>query len=58
MGRETAGCLFLDKNSIMSINLLLPLNYLHFIINNKITAYSIPLYIQGSHGILHLLMNE
>lgn len=58
MERETAGCLLLDKNSITSINLLLSLNYLDFIINNYITAYSILLYIQGSQGILQLLMNE
>lgn len=54
MERETAGCLFLDKNSIISINLLLSLNYLDFIINNNITAYSILLYIQGSQGILQV----
>lgn len=58
MERETAGCLFLDKNSIISINLLLSLNYLDFIINNNIIAYSILLYIQGSQGILQVLMNE
>lgn len=58
MERETAGCLFLDKNTITSINLLLSLNYLDFIINNNTTAYSILLYIQGSQGILEVLMNE
>lgn len=58
MERETAGCLFLDKNSITSINLLLSLNYLDFIINNNITAYCILLYIQGSQGILQFSMNE
>lgn len=41
LGQETAGCLFLDKNSITSINLLLSLNYHCFIIYNKITAYFI-----------------
>lgn len=58
MERETAGCLFLNKNSITSINLLLSLNYLNFIINNNITACSILLYIPESEGILQVLMNE
>lgn len=58
MERETAGCLFLNENSITSINLLLSLNYLNFIINNNITACSILLYIPESQGSLQVLMNE
>lgn len=57
MDRKTAGCLFLDKNSVTSINLFLSLNYLDFIVNINITAYSILLYIQGSQGNLQILMN-
>lgn len=58
MKRETAGCFFLDTNFITFINFLLSLNYLDFIINKNVTAYSIPLYIQGSQSILQVLMNE
>lgn len=38
MERETDGCLLQDKNSITSINLLLSLIYLYFIINSNVTA--------------------
>lgn len=58
MNRETAGCFFLDTNSFTSINFLLSLNFLDFIINKNIIAYSILLYIQGSQSILQVLMNE
>lgn len=58
MKRETADCFFLDTNSITFISFLLSLNYLDFIINKNITAYSILLYIQESQSILQVLMNK
>lgn len=58
MERETAGCLLLGKNSTTSVNLLLSLNYHDFIINRSTAACSILLYIQGTQGILQVLMNE
>lgn len=58
MERETAGCLFLDKNPTTSVDLLLSLNYHDIIIDSSIAAYSILFYIQGAQGISQVLMNE